>query len=156
MLRKYWQLVVAVACGFALGFVTASSRSGTWRSTGDGRTIVNDRTGAVRIAATGESVEEFQRRQRKEARAEAESNLEGSEYNMIALEDVDGAASAQETILQIQAIRYRDGRRPLDLGQVKLMAPNWAKHQVGRTKWKDVARIVDFDSEAKPDRLPAK
>src|SRR2546423_4041371 len=61
-------IILTLFVGLALGL-----RTDQWHPVGDGKTIVNTRTGETRIASTGESVAAFSNRLAREKQLEKEN-----------------------------------------------------------------------------------
>ena len=63
---------LGVLVGLCVWFVASvTTRTGDWKPSGDGRTIVNTKTGEIRVTATGETVQEYQKRIDEELAAQA-------------------------------------------------------------------------------------
>jgi hypothetical protein len=80
-------LIVLACCGCA----------GEWKPTGDGKTVVNTRTGAIKVASTGEDIREFNARKAREQQArEANAIREGQRRLEIALQAQEARQAEQE------------------------------------------------------------
>jgi hypothetical protein len=68
--RRTWRYLTTALVAFLIGYVV-STFGGTWKPTGDGRTIFNDRTGRMKLTGTGEYLEDYHERVREDLQREA-------------------------------------------------------------------------------------
>jgi hypothetical protein len=92
---------LGVLVGLCVWFVASvTTRTGDWKPSGDGRTIVNTKTGEIRVTATGETVQEYRKRIDEELAAQAataEKEYQQRETDRQAAARQQQAAEAEKT-----------------------------------------------------------
>jgi hypothetical protein len=101
--RRYSKEGACLIAGCALGYLIGAS-GGRWVSTGNGRTIVNTRTGEIRSSFTGEPLVES-----------SVSQLDIEERARLESAAAKGEESLDRTLAQFQERRRRLGLPPLEI-----------------------------------------
>jgi hypothetical protein len=94
---------VALGVGAVAGALGSYMLEGTWKPTGDGRTIFNSRTGEIRLSATGESVVIYRQRLEAEQLRAAADEAKRKRAEQLAAEESAARKRAQLTTYEFMA-----------------------------------------------------
>jgi hypothetical protein len=104
IVRRYGKEAAWVAGGCLVGYLLASTSGGRWVSTGNGRTVLNTRTGEIRDSFTGEAILN-----------NTTSQLEVEERDRLRRAAAKGEASLANSLAQFQ-----ERRRSLELPPLEI------------------------------------
>ncbi len=104
IVRRYGKEAACVAGGCLLGYLLSSVSGGRWVSTGNGRTVLNTRTGEIRDSFTGEPILKV-----------TTSQLEVEERDRLRRAAEKGEARLASALAQFQERRRSLGLPPLEI-----------------------------------------
>lgn len=110
IVRRYGKEAACVLGGCLVGYLLSSMSDSRWVSTGNGRTVLNARTGEIRDSFTGEPILK-----------DTTSQLEVEERDRLRRAAANGEASLASSLAQFQ-----ERRRSLGLPPLEISNEDWA------------------------------